>query len=208
MCQVPPLYWLQSAKAEGFDLASASCGAGQCHQEGCQQGQPQLQRLWVWGTSLMPGPGLWEVQRQLEGWWVAETIEATAAATLLKWGGRKQNSCIACHTAGKGASVALASDSWTSLQCVVLPFSSTPAAIAEHRARTQCGQDRHRRLAADGISQTSHSQEALLTMHLQMCTRLSRRQAEAKAGQSLAFSPGAQHAQQLQPPSQIGPNIF
>lgn len=87
-------------------------------------------------------------------------------------------------------------------------LSSTPAAIAEHRARTQRGQDRHRRLAADGISQTSHSQEALLTAHLQMCTRLSRRQAEAKAGQSLAFSPGAQHAQRLQPPSQIGPNIF
>lgn len=123
----------------------------------------------------MPGPGLWEVHRQLEGWWVAETTEATAAAALLKWGERKQNSCVACHTASKGVSGNAGIRELNVFAMRGAAFSSTPAAIPEHSAH---GQNRHSRLAADGVSQTSRGQEALLRMHLEMCTRLSWRQPE------------------------------
>lgn len=123
----------------------------------------------------MPGPGLWEVHRQLEGWWVAETIEATAAATLLKWGERKQISCAACHTASKGASANTGITQLNVFATLGADFTHTPAATPE---RSAPGQDRQSRLAADGVSQTSHGQEALLRMHVEMCTRLSWRQAE------------------------------
>lgn len=77
----------------------------------------------------MPGPGLWEVHRQLEGWWVAETIAATAAATLLKWGERKQNSCVACHTASKEASGNTGIRQLNVFAVCGAAFTSTPAAI-------------------------------------------------------------------------------